>query len=138
MVNSYQLSIDKKALKLDQQGYVESWVADRYKLRTSLDNMLSNAINYTPDGGDINIVWRSENASLIIEVANAGEPIPIEDAERVFEPFFQSAAQRTGPLKGSGIGLSVARDCIEALGGNLSLASHDTLPICFRLICPAH
>ena len=107
-------------------------------MKTSLDNLLSNAINYTPEGGKIDIVWRLEGDSLVIEVANSGDPIPIEDAERVFEPFVQSAAKRTGPIKGSGIGLSVARECIEAQGGSLALASHSTLPICFRLKCPAH
>ena len=101
-------------------------------------NLLSNAINYSPAGGNIDVVWRENSDDLIIDVANSGRPIPPEDAERVFEPFFQSTTQRTGPLKGSGIGLSVARECIEAQGGTLTHTSHSTLPICFRLICPAH
>jgi two-component system sensor histidine kinase GlrK len=138
LLRSYGISIDKKALQLALHGDVNTWVADRYKLKTTLDNLLSNAINYTPEGGRIDIVWRAEDATLVIDVANSGEPIPTEDAERVFEPFFQSASRRTGPIKGSGIGLSVARECIEVQGGSLSLASHDTLPICFRLICPVH
>ncbi len=138
LLRSYGISIDKKALRLALHGDVDTWVADRYKLKTTLDNLLSNAINYTPEGGRIDIVWRAEGATLVIDVANSGEPIPTEDTERVFEPFFQSASRRTGPIKGSGIGLSVARECIEVQGGSLSLASHDTLPVCFRLICPAH
>ena len=51
---------------------------------------------------------------------------------------YRHAAKRTGPIKGSGIGLSVARECIEAQGGTLSLTDHPDLPICFRLTCPAH
>ena len=138
LLRNYSITIDRKDLQLQLQGGVDSWVADRYKLRTTLDNLLSNAINYTPEGGSISIAWRKEGANLVIDVANSGDPIPTEDAGRVFEPFFQSAAKRTGPIKGSGIGLSVARECIEVQGGSLSLASHDTLPVCFRLICPAH
>ena len=138
LLGNYRLSIEKKSLQLKLQGDVSTWVADRYKLRTTLDNLLSNAITYTPDGGSVDVTWYSENASLVIEVANSGAPIPAQDVERVFEPFFQSTAQRTGPLKGSGIGLSVARECIEAQGGTLSLAPNSTLPVCFRLICPAH
>ena len=137
LLNNYRISIDKKALQLKLHGDAEWWVADRYKLKTTLDNLLSNAINYTPEGGCIDIVWRAENATLVIDVANSGEPIPEEDKERVFEPFFQSASKRTGPIKGSGIGLSVARECIEVQRGSLNLASHNKLPICFRLICPA-
>jgi two-component system sensor histidine kinase GlrK len=138
LLSNYGISIDKKALQLRHHGNVDTWVADRYKLKTTLDNLLSNAVNYTPEGGRIDIVWRAEGAILVIDVANSSEPIPVEDTERVFEPFFQSATKRTGPIKGSGIGLSVARECIEVQGGSLSLASHDTLPVCFRLICPAH
>jgi two-component system, NtrC family, sensor histidine kinase GlrK len=135
---SYSLSLNKKSLQLSHSGSITSWRADREKLRTCLDNLFSNAVNYTPDGGRIDITWRSENATLIVEVANSGEPIPPEDVERVFEPFFQSAAKRIGPIKGSGIGLSVARECIEAQGGTLAVAKHDKLPVCFQLICPAH
>jgi two-component system sensor histidine kinase GlrK len=138
LLGNYHISIDKKSLQLTLHGDVQTWVIDRYKLRTTLDNLLSNAVNYTPDGGHIDVEWHTQNANLVISVANSGEPIPTEDAERVFEPFFQSAPKRTGPIKGSGIGLSVARECIEIQGGSLTLVPHDQLPICFRLICPAH
>lgn len=138
LLGNYRISLDKKALRLELHGGVERWVADRYKLKTSLDNLLSNAISYTPDGGLIDIIWQAQDDTLLIDVANSGDPIPSEDVERVFEPFFQSVAKRSGPIKGSGIGLSVARECIEAQGGSLILAAHTEFPICFRLICPAH
>ncbi len=138
LLNNYGLSMDKKSLWLVKEGEVTHWVADRDKLRTTLDNLLSNAVSYTPEGGCIDIAWRREDATLVIDVANSGDPIPREDAERVFEPFFQSAAKRSGPIKGSGIGLSVARECIEAQGGSLTLVAHPSLPVCFRLTCPAH
>lgn len=138
LIGHYGITLGKKELQLAQIVEVDTWVADRYKLKTSLDNLLSNAVNYTPKGGQIDIVSREQGGNLIIDVANTGEPIPPQDFERVFEPFVQSAAKRTGPIKGSGIGLSVARDCIESQGGSLSLIAHENLPICFRLVCPAH
>ncbi|MDZ7782405.1 MAG: HAMP domain-containing sensor histidine kinase [Halioglobus sp.] len=138
LLANYRLSIDKKALYLNTKGAVATWVADRDKLKTSLDNLLSNAINYTPEGGNIDIVWGAHDDELVIDVANSGDPIPTEDAERVFQPFFQSEAKRIGPIKGSGIGLSVAREYIEAQGGTLVLHKHPKLPICFRLTCPAY
>ena len=138
LLANYQIAIDKKNLQLSLQGEVDRWNVDYYKLRTSLDNLLSNAINYTPHSGHIDVEWHARGDDLVIQVANSGEPIPPEDAERVFEPFFQSTSKRTGPLKGSGIGLSVARECIEVQGGSLSLAPHYKLPICFCLVCPAH
>ena len=137
LLENYSISLRKKALQLRQRGSVETWTSDRYKLKTSLDNLLSNAINYTPEGGDIEISWRASRGSLTINVANSGDPIPTTDVERIFEPFFQSVAKRSGPIKGSGIGLSVARECIESLGGTLSLVPHAKLAVCFQLICPA-
>ena len=114
----------------------------RVRLRTYLsrilDNLMSNAVNYTPEGGLIQVVWRRQAAKLVIDIANSGEPIPPEDVERVFEPFFQSTAKRRGPIKGSGVGLSVARECIELQGGTLTLVPNKYFPVCFRLICPAH
>lgn len=138
ILSNYTISIERKHLRVIVRGEVDSWTADRYKLKTTLDNLLSNAVNYTAEYGNIDVVWRVEDANLVIEVANSGEPIPLEDQTRVFEPFFQSTARRAGPIKGSGIGLSVARECIEAQNGSLILIPHDQFATCFRLICPAH
>jgi two-component system sensor histidine kinase GlrK len=138
LLSHYRISLDSKALKLTVRGSVEHWVADRSKLRTSLDNLLSNAINYTPEEGRIELVWYQKYTNLVVEIANSGDGIPPEDRDRVFDPFFQSATRRTGPIKGSGIGLSVARECMQAQGGSLTLVSHKELPVCFRLVCPAH
>ena len=134
----YRITISQKNLHLTVRSKVTHWVADRHKLKTTLDNLLSNAVNYTPEGGSIDVVWRERAAKLTIEIANSGEPIPPLDNERVFEPFYQSTAKRRGPIKGSGIGLSVARECIELQGGELALVSHKKFPVCFRLQCPAH
>ena len=127
-----------KSLRLDLTKKVDEWVVDLYKLRTALDNLMSNAVNYTPDGGLIEVAWQEHDGSLVFDIANSGEAIPEEDADNVFAPFFQSSAKRNGPIKGSGIGLSVARECMERQGGSLSLVSHPKLPVCFRLTCPAH
>ncbi len=138
LLGQYRISLDGKSLQLTARGSVDSWVADRSKLRTTLDNLLSNAVNYTPEGGRIEFVWCEKDASLVMDVANSGDAIPSADQKNIFEPFFQSAAKRTGPIKGSGIGLSVAKECMEAQGGSLSLVPHKELPVCFRLVCPAH
>ena len=73
---------------------------------------------------------------LIMDVANSGEAIPDVDQGKIFEPFYQGVTSRTGPIKGSGIGLSVARECMQAHGGSLMLVQHPTLAVCFRLQCP--
>ena len=135
---NYRITIAQKNLRLSVRGKLAYWVADRHTLKTTLDNLLSNAVNYTPEGGQIDVVWRERAGRLTLAIANSGEPIPRADRERVFEPFYQSTAKRTGPIKGSGVGLSVARECIELQGGTLTLVSHKRFPVCFQLLCPAH
>lgn len=136
LVSHYRISLDNKHIELVVDNTVHTWRADRYKLRIAIDNLLSNAVNYTAEGGTINVAWYEKDANLVMDVANSGEGIPAADREKVFEPFFQSVAQRTGPIKGSGIGLSVARECMESQGGKLYLADHPDFPVCFRLTCP--
>ena len=138
ILTNYRITIAQKNLRLAVRAKTSTWVADRHKLKTILDNLLSNAVNYTPEGGQILVVWGQQAAKLRIEISNSGEPIPPADRERVFEPFYQSTAKRTGPIKGSGVGLSVARECIELQGGTLALVPHGKFPVSFRLICPAH
>jgi len=135
---NYRITIAQKNRRLSVRGKLTYWVADRHTLKTTLDNLLSNAVNYTPESGQIDVVWRERAGRLTLAIANSGEPIPRADRERVFEPFYQSTAKRTGPIKGSGVGLSVARECIELQGGTLTLVSHKTFPVCFQLLCPAH
>jgi len=134
---NYRITIAQKNLRLSVRGKLAYWVADRHTLKTTLDNLLSNAVNYTPESGQIDVVWRERAGRLTLAIANSGEPIPRADRERVFEPFYQSTAKRTGPIKGSGVGLSVARECIELQGGTLTLVSHKRFPVCFQLLCPA-
>jgi len=141
LMATYQMTIERKGLQISCGGDVEAWPVDETKFRAVLDNLLSNAVNYTPPLGCIDISWHSveDNAGgmLIMDVANSGEPILSAEQTKIFEPFYQGASSRSGPIKGSGIGLSVARECMQAHGGNLCLVAHSTLTVCFRLQCPA-
>ena len=73
---------------------------------------------------------------LEIDVANHGPLIPADETERIFEPFFQGSTGRRGAIKGSGIGLSVARECIESQGGSLRLVPRKPYSTCFRITLP--
>ena len=136
LIAAYQMTIDRKALQVSCEGEIDQWPVDETKFRAVLDNLLSNAVNYTPQQGCISIYWRVEQDMLTMDVANSGDAIPDVEQEKIFDPFYQGVNSRRGPIKGSGIGLSVARECIQAHGGSLSLVNHPTLVVCFRLQCP--
>jgi signal transduction histidine kinase len=91
---------------------------DPYRLRQVVSNLVSNALNQMPDGGRLDVTARAEGAGVIIEVADTGPGIPPDRLERVFERFVKS-----GDSTGSGLGLSIARDLVEAHGGTITAAN---------------
>ena len=80
---------------------------------------------------------REEEGRLVIDIANTGVAIQEQEVTHLFEPFYQGSSVRHGPIKGSGLGLSVALESMLTQGGNLTLESHPSLDVCFRLICPS-
>lgn len=136
LLAKHQLALESKEMQVEWFDKPLEWQADRLATGRILDNLLSNAIAYGDDGGELVIRAWVRNGRLFVEVANSGEPIAEEDCPRLFEAFYQGRARRKGPLKGSGIGLSVAADCARTQQGELSIIDDDRLPVCFRLTLP--
>ncbi|WP_165934253.1 MULTISPECIES: sensor histidine kinase [Sodalis] len=101
-----------------------------------LDNLYSNAVYYGQESGNIWIRSRQAGQRLCLELANSGEPIPAAERSMIFEPFYQGRVQRKGAVKGSGLGLSIARDCIRRMNGELNLVTVDYAGVCFRIELP--
>ena len=95
--------------------------ADRDKIRTVFDNLLSNAVKFTPKGGMVTIRASRETASFVINFADTGPGIPDEERTRIFEAFFQGRREQGGHVAGTGIGLSVVLECIQAHDGSVNL-----------------
>jgi two-component system sensor histidine kinase GlrK len=110
-------------LKLDVEDIVVN--ADRDKLRTVLDNLLSNAVKFTPKGGVVTIRAKSTPASFVLEFADTGPGIPEDESPRIFEAFFQGNQEQGGHIAGTGIGLSVVLECIQAHDGSVELVNSD-------------
>ena len=79
------------------------------------------------------MLFRSGENGGWLEVANEGPVIPLAERERIFEPFEQGSIVRQGLLKGSGMGLSIARESAMSLGGELRLIEDEQADVCFRL-----
>jgi two-component system sensor histidine kinase GlrK len=110
-------------LKLDVEDIVVN--ADREKLRTVLDNLLSNAVKFTPKDGVVTIRAKSTPASFVLEFADTGPGIPEDESPRIFEAFFQGNQEQGGHIAGTGIGLSVVLECIQAHDGSVELVNTD-------------
>ncbi|MEJ2130010.1 MAG: HAMP domain-containing sensor histidine kinase [Woeseiaceae bacterium] len=122
-------------LKLEVEDIIVN--ADREKIRTVLDNLLSNAIKFTPKGGFITIRARSTPTSFVLEFGDTGPGVPEEEGPRIFEAFFQGQTEQGGQVGGTGIGLSVVLECIQAHDGSVELVeSNEFSGAHFRIDIP--
>jgi two-component system sensor histidine kinase GlrK len=95
--------------------------ADPEKLRVVLDNLVSNAIKFSPEGGRIRIEARLNGDALELDVIDDGQGIPAADRARIFDPFYQGPNPGAGPVRGTGIGLSVVKEYVFAHGGSVEV-----------------
>lgn len=102
--------------------------ADREKIRTVVDNLLSNAIKFTPKGGYVTIRARAEAPTFVLEFGDTGPGIPNQESPRIYDAFFQGHREQGGQVAGTGIGLSVVLECIQAHDGTVELIDSDEFP----------
>lgn len=117
----HRLVISNKKIKLQLKVSAINVRADEGKLKLVLENLMSNAIKFTPSGGTIHVGAQMESHELVIDVADDGPGVDPEDGDRIFEAFYQGRRLQGGPVGGTGIGLSVVAECVVAHGGNVKL-----------------
>jgi two-component system phosphate regulon sensor histidine kinase PhoR len=96
---------------------------DAALLRDVLQNLLDNAIQYTPPRGHISVAASAGPREAVITVTDTGIGIPLSDSERIFERFYRVDAARSREAGGTGLGLSIAKHIVEAHGGKLWVES---------------
>ena len=128
---AHELAAQSKGLRLvidSQSAMVE---ADPEKLRSIIDNLVSNAVKFTPPGGNITVRARvgsgRDAGEAVIEVLDSGPGIPPEERESIFNLFFRGRGKGdSGRIKGSGLGLAIARELTEAHGGQIAVVPDGT------------
>lgn len=121
VADDQRLALKSRDLRLDIQAEDLTLSADFEKLRVMLDNLMSNAIKFSPAGGTIAISARSDGRRLLLEVLDEGPGITPEDRAYVFDPFYKGRQGVNGRVKGTGIGLSVVREYAAAHGGSVEV-----------------
>lgn len=92
-------------------------------LRRILNNLLSNALRYGKDGKEIGINLREEPGQVWVDVWDRGQGIPAQDLPHIFERLYTGEASRNTSLRGTGLGLTIARNLVEKQGGRISVTS---------------
>lgn len=109
---------------------------DRDKMIQVFDNILSNAIKYSPEGGTITISLRKKKKQLIISFSDQGVGIPQENLSQIFNRFYRVDKARSRKLGGTGLGLAIAKEIIVAHGGKISVESEWDVGTTFTIILP--
>jgi two-component system sensor histidine kinase GlrK len=124
VARSHELAVRAKAQALRLELDRVTIEADPEKLRSILDNLLGNAVKFTPGGGTILVAARFDGAAggdAVIDVVDSGPGVPAEEREAVFNSFFRGRAQASGRVEGTGLGLAIAREFAEAHGGRIGV-----------------
>jgi signal transduction histidine kinase len=100
-----------------------SVVTDASRCQQILGNLVSNALKYTPVGGDVRVSGHAEADSWSVTVADSGPGIPPDALDLVFEPFFRLARDDHAGVEGNGLGLAICRELVAQLQGEISLSS---------------
>jgi two-component system phosphate regulon sensor histidine kinase PhoR len=110
--------------------------ADQEGLVTILDNLFSNAVQYTPSGGSVVVRVYGDTMDAFLEVEDTGVGIAPRDQERVFERFYRVDKARSRDLGGTGLGLAIVKHLTHAFGGHVGLISQLGRGSLFRIHLP--
>ena len=109
---------------------------DRARLAQLLDNLVSNAVKFTPQGGRVDVRASSSRENAILEVRDTGMGIPADEQEHVFERFFRTSRATEQAIQGTGLGLAISNAIVHAHGGRITLASNEGEGATFRVTIP--
>jgi two-component system phosphate regulon sensor histidine kinase PhoR len=140
-VERHQARAEAKTLTMverppaDVPGEILVW-ADPDALRQVMDNLVDNAIKYTPNGGRITVRWNAAADTVNFEVSDTGVGIPPEDLPRVFERFYRVDKARSRSVGGTGLGLAIVKHLVQAMKGQVRASSTVGKGTTFRVTLP--
>ncbi len=112
-----------QSLRMDVQGEAQAWVeGDRYRLEQLLRNLIDNASQHGAPGGAIDVAVLARDGRVLLRVANDGVPIPDEETERIFLPYYRL---QPGAVSGAGLGLSIVREIASQHQAAVSVGRKD-------------
>jgi two-component system sensor histidine kinase GlrK len=136
VLEDHKVAVLSRKLDLQLSLQPVTLIADNEKLHTLVDNLISNAIKYSPNGGSLRVTLFTLDDKIIIEVADSGPGIPETEQERIFEAFYQGVPADKGHVRGTGLGLSIAMEYAQAHGGKISVVNTRKAGACFQVVLP--
>jgi signal transduction histidine kinase len=115
---------DSKGIDLSLQAQrLPKLEGDPARLAQVLDNLVSNALKFTPGGGSVEVRLRAEDGQAVLEVQDTGLGIPEEEQGQLFERFFRSSSSTEAAIPGTGLGLTITKAIVDRHGGTIDVES---------------
>ncbi len=131
-----QISKKNIAVQLDMPSKLPLIIGDKEMITIVIKNLVSNAIKFSSEGGLISVAVRAEGDVLIIEVADHGIGIPQEDIPLLFTKFYRSRLVREAGIRGTGLGLVLAKEAVEMHDGTIEVQSEPGVETRFSVTLP--
>ena len=109
---------------------------DPGRLGQLLDNLISNAVKFTPDGGSVDVRVFPQNGDVAVEVVDTGIGISSNEQSQLFQKFFRTSAAGERAIQGTGLGLSISKAIVEAHHGRIELESEENIGTTIRVLLP--
>jgi signal transduction histidine kinase len=137
-VESAQTNADRKDLQLSLTAPSESIVVDADALRMgqAIDNLISNAIKFTPESGNVDVTLAQGNDKMTLTVADTGMGMTSSDIDHLFERFFRTDSAQAEQIQGTGLGLPIVQAIVEAHDGTISVTSEPHVGSSFVVSMP--
>ncbi len=123
VVDRHRARAERHDLRLDFSEQFPLIQGDPERLEQMLDNLVSNAVKYSPRGGTVEVRGRANPAEVVITVSDEGVGIPMDEQERIFDRFYRVEGPETRAVAGTGLGLYLTRAIAEAHGGRCWVTS---------------
>lgn len=121
VIEDHRPRLQAKSLAVKELVQPVAVSGDRDQLRTVIDHLISNAVSYSPEGGEIRIMLRSVGDNMELEVEDDGPGIDEEESKHVFEPFYRGKAAFALGTEGTGMGLAIASECVANQRGKIEV-----------------
>jgi len=121
VIEDHRSRLQAKSLTVKELVQPVEVSGNRDQLRTIINNLISNAVSYSPVGGEIRIILRAVGKSMELEVEDDGPGIDEEESKHVFEPFYRGKAAFSLGTEGSGMGLAIASECVANQRGKIEV-----------------
>ena len=140
ILHKFKLEADKRQITIQTQfvNNLPFAYGDIGLIQRVLDNLMENALRYTPTGGRITLSLSSASDNIVVKVADTGQGIPEEEIQHIFDRFYRLAKNRTASDTNAGLGLSIAQRIIDLHGSSIEAASKLNQGTTFSFALPTY